>query len=605
MGKSMYSKTKRHNRIQFKIVLVSAPWALFHRPSIQLASLRSYLQEKGGYSVNNRHLYLNIAKKIGIELYSRIATSGWAGEALFAPLLFPQKREEAARLFSSELKGDGKGVVPNFDSLVADIEECCDTWLSGIDLEKISLLGFSVCFSQLLPSLYLASQFKTKADISTVFGGSSCSESVGLSLIKHFDQIDYLIDGEGEMPLLELCNYLSGLQTNIPTQVKARQIQETNTKTSGIKQLDELPIPDFDPYLKEIRQLFVDLPFIPTLPIEFSRGCRWNHCTFCNLNLQWKGYRHKSAKRIIAEVQELSVRNESLNFAFTDNMLPEKETENFFQAMADSKHDFNFFGEIRAKTSPDKLFLFRRGGLQSVQVGIESLSTSLLSRMRKGTTTMDNLAIMKYCCANRILLLGNIITEFPGTSREEIEETLSNLDFVLPYLPLEAASFFLGYDSPIYRQPRDYGISAIMIHPKNRMLFPQQYQGEMLISGYRGDKKNQQKQWRPVRERIRAWQDFHRNRNSNCKPALYYRDGGGYLIIHQELPEKPALLHRLRGVSREIYLFCDQPKRIEEIGTSFPRLSRESIEKFIRQLSSKRLMFHEADRILSLAVRVT
>ena len=168
----MYSETKRHSRIRFRVILVSAPWAVFHRPSIQLANLRSYLQEVGGYPVDNCHLYLNIAKKISIDLYSRIANSGWAGEALFAPLLFPQKKETAARLFHSELQGDGKGSVPDFGGLVADIEECCDIWMSNIDLEKVSLLGFSVCFSQLLPSLYLASRFKAKADIPIVFGGS-------------------------------------------------------------------------------------------------------------------------------------------------------------------------------------------------------------------------------------------------------------------------------------------------------------------------------------------------------------------------------------------------------------------------------------------------
>jgi len=605
MGGSTHSKTEKNSHLRFQLTLVSAPWSLFHRPSIQLANLRNYVQEVGGYPVENRHLYLNIAKRIGIDLYSRIAQSGWAGEALFAPLLFPRKRDDAARLFHSELQGDGKGSVPDFDSLVGDIRDCCDIWLSGFNLEKVSLLGFSVCFSQLLPSLYLASRFKEITDIPIVFGGSSCSGSTGLSLVRDFDQIDYLVDGEGEAPLLELCNYLSGRQTDIPAQIRTRKTHEVKTATPDIQRLDELPVPHFDSYLEEARQLFNDLPFMPVLPIEFSRGCRWNHCTFCNLNLQWQGYRRKTAERMIAEVQELSVKNESLNFAFTDNMLPDSEVEQFFQAMAESNHDFSFFGEIRAKTSPERLALYRRGGLQSVQVGIESLSTTLLTRMRKGTTTIDNLAIMRSCCAHEILLLGNIITEFPATSEEEIEEILANLDYVLPYPPLQAASFFLGYGSPIHCHPREYGIRAITSHPKNRLLFPRQYQGGLLIAGYRGDRQIQQKRWRPVREKIQAWQDFHRNRSAESRPALSYRDGGTYLVIHQELPDNSTLLHRLRGVSREIYLSCDQPKAIEEIRSSFPGFSREAIEKFARQLCTKRLMFQEENQLLALAVRHT
>ncbi len=157
---------------------------------------------------------------------------------------------------------------------------------------------------------------------------------------------------------------------------------------------------------------------------------------------------------------------------------------------------------------------------------------------------------------------------------------------------------------PYIGQPREYGIRAILPHAKSRMLFPRQCQDGLLISGYRGDRKNQQKLWRPVREKILAWQEFHRNR-SKRKPPLYYCDGGTYLIIHQELPGKTALLHRLRSVSRKIYLFCNQPKSITEICTAFPGLNREEIETFVCSLGAKKLMFQESDRVLALAVGIT
>lgn len=97
---------------QFRLLLVAAPWPLFNRPSLQLAALRSYLVEQGGFHVDNRHLYLAVAKRIGTDLYARIARSGWAGEALFAPLLFPEQIQGAARLFRRELAADGDGAVP-------------------------------------------------------------------------------------------------------------------------------------------------------------------------------------------------------------------------------------------------------------------------------------------------------------------------------------------------------------------------------------------------------------------------------------------------------------------------------------------------------------
>ncbi len=588
----------------FRVVLVSAPWALFHRPSIQLASLESYLREKSDFCTESHHLSLNIAARIGIDLYTRISKSGWAGEALFAPLLFPGKKAEAARLFRQELREDGKGHIPDFDRLSADMIHCCDTWLSTIEPGTISLCGFSVCFSQLFPSLYLAARLKKKTPVATVFGGTSCSSEAGLSLINHFEQIDYLIDGEGEGALLELCNFLGEKRSTLPGQVLTRNENISVIESLSVKRLDDLPLPSFRSYLSEAKNLFPDMPFMPVLPVEFSRGCSWNRCTFCNLNLQWKGYRHKRAERMSLEVRHLVNETESLSFSFTDNVLPDRETEQFFKALSATKKDLSFFAEIRAKTSIERLKLFRSGGLQTVQVGIESLSGSLLARMGKGTSVMDNLAIMKNCSASGITLMGNIITQFPGSSSDEVQETLENLDYAFPFAPLDAVPFFLGYGSSVHRNPGKYGIRAITVHPKNRMLFPREFKIQLLACGYRGDRTVQIKLWRPVQEKIKTWQQYHRNRSHGDRPPLYFRDGGAFLVIHQQLPDSSVLLHRLRGTSRELYLFCDQPKEFHEICSAYPRLGREAIVAFVRQLCDKRLMFREHERVLALAVRL-
>jgi len=319
--------------------------------------------------------------------------------------------------------------------------------------------------------------------------------------------------------------------------------------------------------------------------------------------MQWHGYRLKSSERMHAEVRAVSAAHESLNFAFTDNMLPPRELDPFFRAMAESPGEYSFFGEIRARTTPEQIEKYRQAGLNSVQVGIEALSDSLLSRMKKGTTVMDNVAVMKYCCAQGVLLQGNIITDFPQTEEDEIAETLATLDHVFPYPPLDAASFFLGLGSPVHKNSRAYGIQAITVHPKIRMLFPESCRNGHLIAGYRSDVQMQRTLWQPVREKIRRWQDFHRTRDAHGRPALSYRDGGDFLFLRQELPGKEPLIHRLRGLSRKIYLFCEQPKTLDEICSAFPKPGRESIVTFARQLHAKRLLFHDGERIISLAVR--
>ena len=227
--------------------------------------------------------------------------------------------------------------------------------------------------------------------------------------------------------------------------------------------------------------------------------------------------------------------------------------------------------------------------------------------MAKGTTTIDNITVMKMCSASAIRLEGNLITDFPGTTEEEIAETLHNLDFVLPFLPLQAAAFFLGYGSPIHTSctsANKFSIQKIIPHAKNRSLFPKDYLHSMtmLINSYRGDKKHQHKQWQPVKQKIQAWQDFHKRISKSRQHPLSYRDGGTFLIIRQERLSDTPLLHRLRGTSRKIYLCCEQPIKITTLLAKFPRVAERILRNFINEMCDKRLMFQENDHVLSLAV---
>ncbi len=593
----------------FRLALLSMPWSIFNRPSIQLGALKSYLEQETDYRVDNYHPYLHLAKNITTELYSQISLSGWAGEALFAPLLFPEKKADARKLFRQCLVGK-INPLPDFDELVTHVERSYNQWFSKISLSQYNLIGFSICFSQLFPSLYLAKKIKEKCkNLPIVFGGSSCSGDIGESLMQHFSTIDFLIDGEGEQQLLQLCHFLSGRLKTLPGKIRTQHPHPVAKadKPSTSLQMDDLPYPDYTPYFQELNELFPDRPFIPILPIEFSRGCWWNRCTFCNLNLQWQNYRFKNSDRMVAETLHLAETHQCLHFTFTDNALPPGEADQFFKKLLKKEIDFEFFAEIRSITDPKRLRLYSRAGLKTVQVGIEALSTSLLVKMAKGTTTIDNIAVMKMCSGSAIRLEGNLITDFPSTTDEEIAETLKNLDFVLPFLPLQAASFFLGYGSPIHTHTKYFSIEKVIPHPKNRRLFPKDYlySMTMLINSYRGDKKLQQQQWQPVKQKVRAWQKFHSDRTGKRQHPLHYRDGSTFLIIRQERMSKAPLLHRLRGTSRKIYLFCDRPQKIESLLAEFPGVTERALRKFIDEMCVKFLMFQEDDRVLSLAVHNT
>jgi ribosomal peptide maturation radical SAM protein 1 len=605
-----------------KVILISMPWALFNRPSIQLGTLKAYLESRSKeFSVATSHPYLEVASILKPDLYHWISQNHWVSEALYAPQLFPEQAAAAEVLALKYVKKADKKIKRAFHYrlLVERLEKHLKKWARSYDWTQYKVMGFSVCFHQLFASLAAARAIKKNHPQATiVLGGSSCGADIGQSLLNAFDFIDYVIEGEGERGFLDLCASVSGLRANaLPENIITRQggRQDARQKTGNIvdaqvPSLEDLPVPEYSDYFTAQKKWFSPAPFVPILPIEFSRGCWWNKCSFCNLNVQWCGYRYKKAAQMLHEVKTLAARHNCLDFTFVDNMLPPAESLHFFKMSGKDHSDFNFFAEIRSakgdKPLADIFPTYRRGGLSSIQVGIEAFSSSLLQKMKKGISAIENIATMRGAQENSLKLEGNLILQFPGSSQAEVAETLAVLDYVFPYPPLAIAAFFLGHDSPIYKKPHQYGIKAIVCHPNNFKLFPKSIltQINLLIKDYRGDRVHQRKIWKPVLQKIKKWQQYHEERKQDAlqKPLLYYRDGGDFLLIRQELSNRKILYHRLKGTSRQIYLFCTHIRTEKGLCEKFPAVPPQKILSFLAELDKKRLLFTEKNKYLALAI---
>jgi ribosomal peptide maturation radical SAM protein 1 len=599
------------------------PWALFNRPSIQLGTLKAYLKKNcEDIQVDTEHVYLETASILGPALYHWISRNPWVSEALYAPLLFPEQFASAQSLARKHVRKAALEIKSrfHFKTLVERLEHQLAEWVADRDWDRYDVIGFSVCFHQLCASLAAARAIKKKSHgPRIVFGGSSCGADTGKSLLKAFPFIDHVVEGEGEKTLLHLCAFLTGTGSDHPpgNTVAGLPSGQSDIRRKSViaaeqfSSLDELPIPDYRPYFAALQKWFAAAPFIPVIPLEFSRGCWWNRCAFCNLNLQWCGYRFKKPARVLQEVTTLARRHSCLDFTFVDNMLPPRESLELFQMTAAAKPDYSFFAEIRSaggdKKLADTFAVYRKGGLSSIQVGIEALSSSLLKKMTKGITAIENIAAMRHAMENGIRLEGNLILQFPGSSEAEVTETLAALDYVFPYPPLTGAAFFLGHDSPVYNNPHKYGIRAIVNHVDNARLFPQTVlpKLQLLVKAYRGDRALQKKIWVPVQKKIKIWQECHaaKERDVMNKPLLSYRDGGDFLLIRQELPDSTILHHRLRNTSRLLYLFCTRIRTLKEVEKKFPGLPSSNILSFLAELQRKRILFCEKNRYLSLAVR--
>jgi len=292
-----------------------------------------------------------------------------------------------------------------------------------------------------------------------------------------------------------------------------------------------------------------------------------------------------------------------------DNILPIRDLKGLFQGIAKLGKDLRLFAEIRATTSRDELVTMASAGMREVQVGIEALSSRLLKKLNKGTTAMENLQVMKDCEAMGLPnLTGNLILNFPGSDEMDVEETLASLDFAYPFRPLKGIPFWLGYGSPVWRDPKAYHLKRIHNHLFYTNLFPPQVLRRLvlIIQGYHGGLRHQQRLWRPVKQKIEEWKatysELHQNPRSD--PILSYQDGGSFLIIRQRRLGADDMTHRLKGTSRKIYLFCDKNRRMSEILERFPGFGEEKVRPFLSMMGDKRLVFKEGGRYLSLAVPI-
>lgn len=595
----------------FRIALISMPWPLFNRPSIQLGALKSYLaSQDDALDISTYPIYLEVAAQIGFELYHEISKHSWITEAIYASLLFPEKNTSIHSLINKQKRSKKYKLHFDLSALKSKLSDHHEAFIRSRDWRQFNLIGFSICLNQLTSSLYAIRTLKARfPEITIVAGGSSCSGEMGRAILSSLPEIDFVVSGEGEKPLLSIVRLLKGKVDKPGPGVFYRNSQGMVSGGSydEINALSSLPPPDYGDYFNLLQDISPRIPFLPVLPVEFSRGCWWRKCRFCNLNLQWHSYRKKSVPQMVREIKDLTDRYPSIDLAFTDNALPPHQGPELFTALTTLEKDLGIFAELRAGQSAQALALMREGGLKTVQIGIEALSSSLLKRMGKGTTALQNIETMRHCEELGIIQSGNLITMFPGSSPAEVKETLDALDFVWPFYPLKMASFWLGYGSPVFCTAKEFGVKRTGNHHLYKSFLSKELFARLILiqQAHRGDRSRQYTLWRPVAKKVEMWRkDYFLLRNQYpSQPLLSYRDGGRFLSIRQIRSDGSVQIHRLHGPSRNVYLYCTTIKSLKDIKEGFPGCSLESLQKFFNELVQKRIMLKENDQYLSLAVR--
>jgi hypothetical protein len=420
------------------------------------------------------------------------------------------------------------------------------------------------------------------------------------SILKTFPAIDYIVRGEGEQPLVAL---LQQIEQRAPhpriTGVATREQPAAGSGMWQVRDLDSLPTPDFDAFYARVPSTGQAV-----LPIEGSRGCWWDRttkspkatCNFCNLNVQWDGFRQKSAPRIASEMRELASRYRAAHFAFLDNIVRLRGFDEFVDALRGLDLDARIFHEARANLRPYDLLRFREAGLRAVQFGLEGLSNSVLKRINKGTSVIMNLEVMKTCAELGIRSHSNLIIDFPSSTQAEVDETLDIIDrYACAYEPPAIAGFELGIDSVVARFPEQFGITRLRNHDRYADVIPADTLAGLQLFQLSFDAVAAPVNWWPVVERVEEWR-------ADYKPhPLWYQDGGSFLHVFRHRPGRPMQTIELLGNSARLYRFCLQIRTRSEIDAAFGGQGDSAFE-LLGPMIDQSIVYQEGERFLALAV---
>ena len=264
------------------VALVSTPWPIYSRPSIQIGALKADLQVRfPDLAVKAYHIYLKVAQTIGYKLYHTISERTWLAETIYAALLYPERFESIEKLFKRESRKNPDMRSVTFEKLIRQVETASNTFIDNTRWSDFGLAGFSICHCQLTSALYFIKRIKsTYPGLPVVIGGSTLPADASQSLTVAFPEIDFVLSGEGELLLSRLvaqlrkfpfCQDQPPISGKVSTRTKIDHDFQVTRRQLG--DLSRLPIPDYTDYFAWLDTFAPRYRFIATLPIEISRGC--------------------------------------------------------------------------------------------------------------------------------------------------------------------------------------------------------------------------------------------------------------------------------------------------------------------------------------------
>ena len=362
-------------------------------------------------------------------------------------------------------------------------------------------------------------------------------------------------------------------------------------------------------FLNTLDRNFPHKKISPILLFETSRGCWWGakaHCTFCGLNGVSMNYRAMSSDKAIQQFEALfKYAPRCTRYWCVDNILAKNYISEVFPYL-NPPADASIFYEVKADLSEEDVKVLAQKRVNLIQPGVESINTSTLKLMKKGTSAFQNLILLKNCAMHNVFPVWNLLVGFPREGEEVYKKYVDDIPLLTHLPPPNGAAVvqFHRY-SPYFTKAQEYGLE---LQPLEYYGFIYPFSKESIenIAYYFEDTKFEAE----YRIAITSWiakiqksTTYWRSRyNHSAVPArLYFKQSEGQTVVYDSRSGQ-VVEHKISEVGLEVLRACNKANRIAQLKAQLGHLPDFNAEKEVAYLQERGLLFQEHERLLNLVL---
>jgi len=298
-----------------------------------------------------------------------------------------------------------------------------DVLIKTVQDFRPGLVGFSVFNANRWSALELCGIIKkTFPEIVTVFGGVAAT-FMWQHFLGNFSCPDYIIRGEGEIPLEIFVNHLA------EGTIKPEQIPGLAWRENALVRTS--PVPEF---IRDLDTLPDPSQYFAFSHVALSRGCPGN-CSFCASPRFWKRrVRFHSADYFVDQLARLRKKGVTyFNVSDDTFTLNTGLIREVCAKIIDSGLDITWAAISRVdRVDNQTLKLMRRAGCIQISFGVESGSADIRKKLNKGFSETDVGRAFDLCKKNYILPRAYFIYASPGENTDTIGASVEMLRKIKP-----------------------------------------------------------------------------------------------------------------------------------------------------------------------------